>query len=207
MSLPSPAAFADFTNLSPLVIVMSLSLGCAGSSGSRAPAAPAAPAASTETTSVQMRPPESGSPESVEAEQATAPAPEHVCPLAVPGARVTAETVEGGAALAFTTSGSEDDVRDLRTRVWTMTSHMMMGRLTGPGGGGGRRGWWGEWGREADASASVAAPAITRAVESTPKGVRVIFRPVKGADLEKVRARTRRHASVMASGPCAPQGR
>jgi len=127
----------------------------------------------------------------------------HACPLSVRGARVTARNVTGGVELVFSTTGTIDDVDDLRARIRVMATHLTMGRMTGAGGGMGQGGWAGEWSREAEILAGTPVPAVTRWVESTPDGARVVLRPVDRADLDRVRARTLLHASVMGSGRCA----
>ncbi len=122
-----------------------------------------------------------------------APPPRHgemamardMCPMEVAGATVTPDDVEGGVALAFTTSGG--DVAELRQRVWRMGA--MHNQDHAPGGmmmeGGG-----------------MTMPAATATVAHIEGGARVVLRPNDPAQLDALRDHVRTHADQMARGEC-----
>jgi hypothetical protein len=120
------------------------------------------------------------------------------CPMAVEGTAARAEDVEGGAAMAFTTTG---DVAELRRRVAQMAEMheqhhggghgAMMGGDADQGAmGGGRMG------------GGMKMPPATARSEEIEGGARLVLTPKDPADLPKLREHAHQHAEKMASGQC-----
>lgn len=153
---------------------------------------------------------------------AAAPAHEHgmgmmgdMCPMQISGTTVTSADVEGGVALAFTTSTG--DVAELRQRVRRMaemhkhrhaTGGMMMeghgaggaasehdhGAAAKPGHEGGGRGGM--------MMGGMMMPGATASVEDSEGGARLILRPKDPGRLEALREHARMRADRMAHGEC-----
>jgi hypothetical protein len=111
---------------------------------------------------------------------------EAVCPLAVPGTKVSAADTPAGAALAFTTA--PEGVADLRSRVRRLaemhTAHHAGGATGGPGG-------------------HAMMPASSATAEETEGGARLVLTPKNPADAEGLRSIVRSRAERMQSGGCA----
>jgi hypothetical protein len=139
------------------------------------------------------------------------------CPMTVEGTSARAEDVQGGAALAFTTTG---DVAELRRRVAHMVEmhekHHGEGHGAGMGGGGADKGMMGghegmmggdkgmmggDKGMMGGHEGMMMPPATARS-EEIEGGARLIFTPRDAADLPKLRDHARQHAEKMASGQC-----
>jgi hypothetical protein len=120
-----------------------------------------------------------------------------MCPMTVEGTTARAEDVDGGAALAFTTTG---DVAELRRRVAHMAEmheqHHGQGHAGMMGGGEGMMG--GGQGMMGD---GMMPPATARS-EEIEGGARLVFTPRDPADLPKLREHAHQHAEKMASGQC-----
>lgn len=117
-----------------------------------------------------------------------------MCPMHAPGASVTAQDTQGGAALVFTTTG---DVEDLRTRVRQMADmHNRMGPHTmgGQMQGGGMHEGHGMMGMM-----MVESEATVADIEG---GARLELRPRDPAQLDQLRASVRTHAQQLAAGEC-----
>lgn len=112
---------------------------------------------------------------------------EHGCPADCPmrdkNVSVTAEDVDGGAALVFSTSG---DLSFLRAHVGKMVEHhngmaaaehKPMGMMAG-------------------------MPASTARAEDIEGGARLIFTPTSPADLDALRAHVKAHAARAKEGSC-----
>lgn len=118
------------------------------------------------------------------------------CPMAVEGTTARAEDVEGGAALAFTTTG---DVAELRRRVAHMVEMHEMhhgeghGAMMGGGPGQGQGAMMGE---------GMKMPPATARSEEIEGGARLVFMPKDPANLPQLREHARQHAEKMASGQC-----
>jgi len=115
------------------------------------------------------------------------------CPMAVAGTSARAEDVDGGAAIAFTTTG---DVAELRRRVAHMAE--MHTRHHGKGDGPMMRDS-DEMGMMGDGMMMPAADARSEDIDA---GARVVLTPRAPADLAQLREHTRQHAEKMASGQC-----
>lgn len=126
-----------------------------------------------------------------------------MCPMAVEGTSARAEDVEGGAALAFTTTG---DVAELRRRVAHMVEmhekHHGEGHGAGMGGGGAEKGMMGGDKGMMGGDKGMMMPPATARSEEIEGGARLIFTPRDAADLPKLRDHARQHAEKMASGQC-----
>jgi hypothetical protein len=147
------------------VSVAGLLAGCASTSGAK-----------REPTNSAATPPAQGSGMGTMADK---------CPVKVSGTKVMAADVEGGAALAFTTSSG--DVAELRQRVRGMAE--MHDRKHATGG--------------------MMMPASTASAEDVEGGARLVLRPKDPAQLEGLRKHARMHAEKMSSGECpmmAPHG-
>jgi hypothetical protein len=107
-----------------------------------------------------------------------------LCPLQVPGARLAAQDVEAGVALAFTTQG---DVADLRRRVRNMADLH---------------------GKYRDQLAAIhiepTLPPADHFVEDVPNGARIVFRPGATDDRALARFRTEleTEAHALTAGRC-----
>jgi hypothetical protein len=123
-----------------------------------------------------------------------------MCPMAVEGTTARAEDVDGGAALAFTTTG---DVAELRRRVAHMAEmheqHHRDGHAAHGEGHGPMMHRDAKMGMMGDGMAM--PPATARSVD-IEGGARLILTPKDPAALAQLREHTRRHAEKMASGQC-----
>jgi len=162
-------------NIALFVGVLALS-GCAASQAGQPPTA-AAPAAATGS------PPGHGMGQDMSAS----------CPMAVEGTTARAEDVEGGAAMAFTTTG---DVAELRRRV----AHMAEMHETHHGEGHGAMMQGGEHGGMMGEGMKM--PPATARSEEIEGGARLVFIPKDPADLPRLREHAHEHAEKMASGQC-----
>lgn len=134
---------------------------------------------------------------------ATAPAHEGgmsmmggMCPMRVAGTTVTSAEIEGGVALAFTTTG---DVAELRQRVRRMAEMHNQHHAAPPDReAGGHDGM-------AMGGGGMMMPAATASVEDLEGGSQVILRPNDPAQLEALRDHARMRADRMARGEC-PMG-
>lgn len=149
-------------------------------------------------------------------------APTDACPMAVPGAQVTASDTPDGEALTFTTTSG--DVAELRRRVHGMAEmhgrhhaagagmehgHGGMGHGEMMGGGMAMGGSAMEGGQGAGGHGShaMAIPPSRAAVEDVENGARVVVTPNDPADLEKLRSAARMHAQHMQQHGCEMTGR
>jgi hypothetical protein len=115
------------------------------------------------------------------------------CPMAVAGTSARAEDVDGGAAIAFTTTG---DVTELRRRVAHMAE--MHARHHGEGHGP-MMGNDSKMGTMGHGMMMAAAQARSEDIEA---GARIVLTPNEPAELARLREHTRQHAEKMASGQC-----
>lgn len=121
------------------------------------------------------------------------------CPMTVPGTSVEASDVEGGASLAFHTTG---DVAQLRQRVHSMAdlhNQRMQGGMMGPGMkgqgmGGGRMG--------GGMMGGGMMPASTASVEDIDAGAKLVFKPKDPAQLSQLREHLSARSEHMKSGTC-----
>jgi hypothetical protein len=114
-----------------------------------------------------------------------------MCPAQVPGTTVTPVDVEGGVALAFTTSTG--GVAELRQRVHRM-AEMHDRQAGGPG---------------VRMDHGMTMPAATASAEDIEGGARLVLKPKDPSQLEALRQHAQMHARMMARGECpmmAPRG-
>jgi hypothetical protein len=189
-------------NIALFVSVLTLA-GCASSQAAQPPTA-AAPAAATEA------PPGHGMGHDMAGS----------CPMEVEGTTARAEDVEGGAAMAFTTTG---DVAELRRRVAHMVEMHEMhhgeghGAMMGGGddkgmmaggddkgmmAGGDDKGMMAGGDDKGMMGGGMMMPPATARSEEIEGGARLVFIPKDPADLPKLREHARQHAEKMASGQC-----
>lgn len=123
------------------------------------------------------------------------------CPIALPGTTARAEDVDGGAALAFTTTG---DVAELRRRVARMAE--MHDEHHGEGHGAQKGMHAGEMHEMhgGQMHGGMMMPPSTARSEDIEGGARLVFTPRDPTDLAKLREQTRQHAEKMASGHQCP---
>ena len=171
------------------LVVAALALGaCAASGAGRPPTIAEPPATQSEA---QPKPGTEGG--GMMAEDMSAS-----CPIALEGTTARAEDVDGGAAMAFTTTG---DVAELRRRVAKMAEmhdeHHGDGHASKQGmhGGGMHGGGMHE---------GMRMPPSTGRSEDIEGGARLVFTPRDPADLARLREHTRQHADKMASGHGCP---
>jgi hypothetical protein len=133
-----------------------------------------------------------GSKPAATAPQPTAPAYDEatdmagICPMGVPGTRVSAEDTQNGVAMTFTTTG---DVAALRQRVHAMAARHE--RMMGGGGGMG--------------PCRMMTPSTTR-VEDVGRGARIVLAPRDPSQLSELRTHVNARAAQMASGRCPMMG-
>lgn len=135
-----------------------------------------------------------------------------MCPMRVEGTTARSEQVEGGAAVAFTTTG---EVAELRRRV------ARMAEMHNQHGGPGHRGQMGMHGGQAAGGGPHAhgqpgagepgammkggmmtMPAATARSEEIEGGARIVLTPEDPADLDALREHVEHMASMMTSGEC-----
>lgn len=114
-----------------------------------------------------------------------------MCPTDLPGATVTAEEVEGGAALVFTTRAG--DVAALRDEVREMADMNNQNRLDGKPMGRGTGGL---------VPGGMMIPATTASAEDIEGGARLVFEPKDISQVEAIRDQARVRAARMATGEC-----
>lgn len=111
-----------------------------------------------------------------------------MCPMDVPGTKVSVADTPDGVALTFTTTG---DVSKLREHVYGMAAmheHMMQeGSGSGGMGSGGMM--------------MKMVPSTARS-EDVEGGARIVLTPKDAAQLSELRAHVREHATQMTSGHC-----
>lgn len=105
------------------------------------------------------------------------------CPMEVQGAMISAQDIEGGAALVLTTTG---DVDQLRSRVAEMAEMHNQ--------------------PHARMAEHAEMPPSEARVENVEGGARIIFTPQDQSDLAPLRAEVRSHAQQIASGECPMMG-
>ena len=138
-----------------------------------------------------------------------------MCPMSVPGTKLSAADTSTGEALTFTTT--PDQATPLRERVHAMADmhnrhhasgdadHGGMGGMHG-GMMGGPAGHSGQGGMMGDMQVP---PPSRAAVEDLPDGARIIVTPNDPADLERLQKTVRMHAQQMQEHGCGmmhPQG-
>lgn len=132
-----------------------------------------------------------------------------VCPMSVPGTKLSAADTPTGETLTFTTA--PDQAAALRERVHAMADmhnrhhasggaeHGGMGGMHGGGMMGGHASHGGRDGRMGD----MQMPPPSRAVvEDLPDGARMIVTPNDPADLERLQETVRMHAEHMQQHGC-----
>ncbi len=161
-------------------------------------------AASQPTASAPPPPAGARAPGGMDAERLAA-----MCPMAVPGAHVSAADVSTGEALTFSTT-SPDQVADLRSRVHAMADmhnrHHASGDMSGMQGG--MHG--GMMGTGTDSGGGMGhmpmPPPSTASVEDTDTGARLVVTPKDPAQLAQLQSAVRGHADMMQQGHCGMMG-
>lgn len=100
---------------------------------------------------------------------------EDLCPMTVPGAVVASQSIDGGTAFVFTTSG---DVAELRRRVRTL-ARLHGQRVLGPRGA-----------------------TLLVATDDLERGVRLNIRPLETSRAREIQERGSRAAVLLAQGSC-----
>jgi hypothetical protein len=126
-----------------------------------------------------------------------------ICPMNVPGTKVSASDTPSGAAVAFTTT--PDQVPALRERVRAMAEMHEKHRAAGVAGAsapagtpGGARG-----GPSGHGHGGMPMPPPAKAtVEDVEGGARIVATPLDPVDLEKLRSATRMHAAHLQQHGC-----
>jgi len=152
-------------------LAFALLSGCAHSSGA-APAAPVAASAQTPNPSGKMMP---------------------MCPMDVPGARVSATDTADGETLTFT---ADDRAAEVRSRVHAMAEMHNRHNVAGEHGammGGGKAG-------------GPMMPPSHATVADVDDGASITVTPDAPADLQKVQTMIRMHAERMQKNGCAMMG-
>ncbi len=115
-----------------------------------------------------------------------------MCPMQIKGTTASAEDVEGGAAIKFTTTGDVAEVRSRIVKMAAMHTSMHSGGMgAGMAGDGGMAMMKGEM------------MAATVKVDDIEGSARVVFTPTDATKLDALRAEVRDHATtMMAAGDC-----
>jgi hypothetical protein len=162
--------------------------GCASSQANREATTPA-PAATSETQTEGIRGDREG-----------------MCPMQVEGTAVSAEDVEGGVALTFTTSSDVAELRRRVTHMAQMHGQDGMGMHASADAGDGQA----HGGQRSDASqhqggmmaSEMMMPAATARSEEVEGGARIVLTPQDAVDLERLREHARHMTERMSSGQC-----
>jgi hypothetical protein len=120
-----------------------------------------------------------------------------MCPMDIHDTTAVAEESEGGAAILFTTTGDETE---LRRRI----EHMAQMHNQHHGGAGQGMHGADRAGSTAEGShdQEMRPPMSTARVEEVDAGARIVFTPQDPANLESLREHVGDHVSRMASGEC-----
>lgn len=139
-----------------------------------------------------------------------------VCPMNVPGTRVTAEDTATGETLTFTST--PDQAQALQARVHAMAdmhNRRHAGQASHGGTGGMHHGMMGGMhgghaghatpgdGASGGGMAGMMPPAAHAAVEDLPDGARLVLTPRDPADLPRLQQTVRMHAQQMQQHGCA----
>ncbi len=124
-----------------------------------------------------------------------------MCPMSVPGTRVSATETATGEALAFTTS--PDQAVALREKVHAMADMHNRHHASGDAGHGAMGGMMGQGGTGAGGMEGMQMPPPSRAaVEDLPDGARILVTPNDPADLQRLQSTVRKHAEHMQQHGC-----
>lgn len=137
------------------------------------------------------------------------------CPMHVQGTTVTAEDVEGGAALVFVTTGDTDMLRERVRNMATAqestamapeSQRMGMSETMRPGSAEDTT----AGAKQSDDAASatgpmdpLTSPDVDTRVEDVEGGARLVMTATNPADVETVRADAQRHGQQLSAGECA----
>ena len=121
------------------------------------------------------------------------------CPMDVPGTTVSAVDVDGGIALAFTTD--TEHVTELRTRVHELADMHEKGTCPGHAHGPHMGQGMGQ-GARGEGNPGEAMIDATAAVEDTPSGALLVFKPRDALALDSLREQVRKRAERMADHSC-----
>lgn len=132
------------------------------------------------------------------------------CPMEVPGTTVSAQDVEGGVALAFTTSSPQvDEVRRRVQHMAAMTEGEGIDDTQGktPAETGEHEGMHeGMHEGAKEETAPLAEVVDSATAENIENGARLTLRTDDPAELAQLRQRAREHAQMMARGECPDLG-
>ncbi|ACG74489.1 hypothetical protein AnaeK_3269 [Anaeromyxobacter sp. K] len=118
-----------------------------------------------------------------------------MCPMSVPGTRLSAEDTSSGEAVTFTTS-DPDQVSALRERVHAMAAMHARHHAGGDADRGAMHGMHG-------GMAGMQMPPPSQAsVEDVPQGARLVVTPNDPADLQALQSTVRQHATYMQEHGC-----
>ncbi len=117
-----------------------------------------------------------------------------MCPMEVPGTKVSADDTQDGVAITFTTTGDVAQLRDRVHHMAEMHEHMMQGGMMGSGG-------MGSGGMGSGHMMMKMVPSTARA-EDIDGGARIVLTPKDPAQLADLRAHVHEHATQMAGGHC-----
>lgn len=129
-----------------------------------------------------------------------------MCPMSVPGTKISAADTATGEALTFTTSPDQAPV--LREKVHAMADMHNRHHASGDAGHGGMGGMMGGGGRAGGGMAAGGMggmqmpPPSRAAVEDLPDGARILVTPKDPADLQRLQSSVRMHAEHMQQHGC-----
>ncbi len=124
-----------------------------------------------------------------------------MCPMSVPGTKVSAADTATGEALTFTTT--PDQAAALREKVHAMADMHNRHHASGAAEHGGMSGGMMGGGMAAGSMGGMQMPPPSRAaVEDLPEGARLVVTPNDAADLQRLQSTVRAHAEHMQQDGC-----
>lgn len=124
-----------------------------------------------------------------------------MCPMSVPGTKVSAADTATGEALTFTTT--PDQAAALREKVHAMADMHNRHHASGEAGHGGMGGGMMGGGMAGESMGGMQMPPPSRAVvEDLPEGARIVVTPNDPVDLQRLQSTVRSHAEHMQQDGC-----
>lgn len=124
-----------------------------------------------------------------------------MCPMSVPGTKVSAADTATGEALTFTTT--PDQAAALREKVHAMADMHNQRHASGEAAHGGMSGGMMGGGMAGGSMGGMQMPPPSRAaVEDLPEGARIVVTPNDPGDLQRLQATVRSHAEHMQQDGC-----
>ena len=124
-----------------------------------------------------------------------------MCPMTVPGTKVSAADTSTGETVTFTTTA--DQAAALREKVHAMADMHNQHHAAGDAGHGSMGGMAGMGGMHGSGMEGMQMPPPSRAaVEDLPDGARIVVTPNDPADMQRLQSTVRTHAEHMQQHGC-----